>query len=89
METKTIVRQFILTELTTNQHEDLVKDDQSLLETGIIDSLGIMQLLTFIEEEFKIKVQDEELIPENFETINSILNLIEKKQIPEARSTQT
>lgn len=78
MDTKTIVRQFVLTELTNDQREDLVEDDQSLLETGIIDFVGIMKLLAFIQGEFKIKALDEELIPRNFETTEFIPNPIEK-----------
>ncbi|MFX0204245.1 MAG: acyl carrier protein [Candidatus Hodarchaeota archaeon] len=72
--------EFILEELATDHEMESLEENAPLLEFGIIDSLAIMKLLAFIEEEFKLKVLDEELIPENFETIASILKLIEKKQ---------
>lgn len=81
MTTKEILTEFILKELATDHAAKYMDENQSLLDSGAIDSLGIMKLLAFIEEQFKIKVLDEELIPENFSTIASILNLIEKKQI--------
>ena len=51
-----------------------------LIESGIIDSLGILKLVSAIEEKLKIEVLDEELIPENFQTVNDIVKLIESKQ---------
>ena len=57
-----------------------VKDDDSLLTTGIIDSLKMVELLAFIEKNYKITVDDDELSPENFETINSIIGFLEQKK---------
>lgn len=56
-----------------------VSDDQSLLEAGIIDSLKMAELLSFIEDRYGIAVDDDELIPENFETLNAIVNFLEQK----------
>ena len=81
MTTKDRLIEFILKELAADNDVKHLDENQSLLESDIIDSLGIMKLLAFIEEEFKLKVLDDELIPENFDTIASILKLIEKKQI--------
>lgn len=53
---------------------------ESLVESGIIDSLGIMKLVDFIEREFRVKIGDEDLIPENFETLDDIANLLSSKQ---------
>ena len=61
------------------QSEDGIGDDQSLLESGIIDSLGIMKLLSFVEERFEIKISDDELLPENFESIVTISYLVDEK----------
>jgi acyl carrier protein len=58
---------------------DDIGNDTSLLESGLIDSVNMVQILSFIEEQFGIKVEDNELIPENFDTINSIFNLIKGK----------
>jgi len=54
-------------------------EDESLFEKGIIDSLGVLELISFIEKKFAIQVDDEELIPENFETFNKILEFVETK----------
>ena len=75
-----ILKQFITAELVPNGDAKEIKENQSLLERGIIDSLGIMKLLAYIEEKFQIKVSDEELIPENFETLSAIAELILQKR---------
>jgi len=74
-----ILKQFITEELAPNYDANELKENQSLLERGIIDSLGILKLLAFIEEKFQVKVSDEELIPENFETLSTIAELISQK----------
>jgi acyl carrier protein len=56
-----------------------VGNDQSLFESGAIDSLGVLHLVSFIEERFKVKVGDEELIPDNFETMNKLINFVQGK----------
>ena len=58
--------------------EDLV-DDESMLEKGIIDSTGVLELVAFIESTFDIKVEDEELIPENLDSIKNIVSFLERK----------
>jgi acyl carrier protein len=53
--------------------------DEDLLEKGIIDSIGIMKLILFIEETLGIKVDDEDIVPENFQTLNNMVKFIEHK----------
>ena len=60
-------------------NEDGLTDDTSFLEEGIIDSTGVLELVTYIEEEFKVKIDDEELIPENLDSINNITYYLESK----------
>lgn len=55
-------------------------DDDSLVESGLIDSLGIMKLVQFIETEFEIVVADAELTPDNFDTVEAINSLLESKK---------
>ena len=57
--------------------------DESLLKTGLIDSLGILDVVAFLEKEFAIAITDEELLPENFESIRSIANFVQQKTIGE------
>jgi acyl carrier protein len=56
-----------------------LNDDTSFLEEGIIDSTGILELVSFIEETFPIKVEDEELVPENLNSINNVVAYLERK----------
>ena len=56
-----------------------LKDETSFLDEGIIDSTGILELVDFLEQEFKIAVEDEELTPENLDTIANVDNFISRK----------
>ena len=77
MEIKKALKDHILTD--RGGHRNSLADDEPLIESEIIDSLGILKLIAFIEEKFKVTIPDEELIPENFETITDIASLIERK----------
>lgn len=55
-------------------------DGESLIESGIIDSLGIMKLIQFIESEWKIVISDAEIMPDNFDKIDDIVKLLETKK---------
>ena len=79
MATKDILTAFIQDELVTSGDLKAIEENDSLLESGIIDSLAIMKLLMFIEEKFAVKVSDADLLPENFNTIANIVALIEKQ----------
>ena len=72
------IRNFILENFILENPEDLV-DDESMLEKGIIDSTGVLELVGFIESTYQIKVEDEELIPENLDSIKNIVGYLERK----------
>jgi len=72
------IRNFILENFMLENPDDLV-DDESMLEKGIIDSTGVLELVAFIESTYEIKVEDEELIPENLDSIKNIVSFLEKK----------
>ena len=78
MELKEDIRKFILENFIVDGDGDLGNED-SLLEKGIIDSTGVLELVAFIEETYHIKVQDEELVPDNLDSINNISNFIQNK----------
>jgi len=59
-----------------------IDGDESLIDNGYIDSTGIIGLVTFIEKTFNIKVYDHEILPENFDSINSIYMYINSKLMP-------
>ena len=54
-------------------------NETSFLDSGIIDSTGILELITFLEETYNIKIEDDELIPENLDSLNSVAKFIEQK----------
>ncbi len=56
-----------------------LNDDESLFESGILDSLGVLRLVSFLEERFGVRVKDEELVPENFETLNRLADFVNGK----------
>jgi acyl carrier protein len=58
------------------------KDDASFLEEGVIDSTGVLELVAFIEETFSIIVEDDELIPENLDSLVNIENFLQRKNVP-------
>jgi acyl carrier protein len=72
--------EFIKAEIIKDNNISNFKDTDSLIETGIIDSLGIQKLLVYLENAFSIEISDDELVPENFETIDAIAQLIDRLQ---------
>ena len=77
-ETKGKIKTFIIENFLFGS-EDGLKDETSFLEEGIIDSTGILELVTFLEEEFSITIEDEELVPENLDSINNVTAFLERK----------
>jgi len=75
---KTIVKEFIIENFLFGNADGL-QDGTSFLEEGIIDSTGVLELISFLEEEFSIEVEDEELIPENLDSINNVTVFLQKK----------
>jgi len=73
------VEEFIVREIALGRGIDSVAHDSDLLAGDVIDSLGIVQLISFLEGKYGIKVDDEDLDPENFRSVDSIVMLIEKK----------
>ena len=60
-------------------NDEGLEDDVSFLEEGIIDSTGVLELVNFIEEEFDLCVDDDELVPENLDSINNVVGYIGRK----------
>ncbi len=72
------IRSFILEKFPTARKRAL-SDDLPLLESGVIDSLGVLDVVGFLERTFEIKIEDEELIPDNFGTMKSMVCFVETK----------
>ncbi len=77
---KAQVREFIIENFLFGEGGDDLKDDDSFLEKGIIDSTGVLELVEWLEETFGFRVEDEELVPENLDSVNNLEAFISKKQ---------
>jgi len=60
---------------------DDFSDDDSFLRNSIVDSLGMLELVAFLEKEFRIKVSDAELVPENLDSLAKVCAFVERKKI--------
>ncbi|MCB1836473.1 MAG: acyl carrier protein [Alcanivoracaceae bacterium] len=74
------IRRYILENYLFTDDASALADDASFLESGIIDSTGMMEVIFFLEESFSIRVEDEEMVPENLDSVNNLLRYIERKQ---------
>ena len=90
--TREEIREFIVEFIVNNylfgQSDAAIKDDDSFLEAGIIDSTGVLELVGFLEESYHIKIQDEDLTPSNLDSINNIVRFVESKLLVFAKSRE-
>ena len=66
------VRQFVVDKFMFGEGADKLSNDTSFLETGLIDSTGVLELVMFLEEKFGVKVADDEMLPENLDSLKAI-----------------
>ena len=88
MDIAATIRQFIIDNFLFEENGKL-DEKTSLLETGIIDSTGILELVTFIEESFGVIVEDEEMIPENLDSIGNLVGYLKRKRMHQHIPLQT
>ena len=74
------VRKMILSSFMGDAPDAALNDDASLDRSRIVDSVRALELLLFVEEQFGITVENEEAVPENFDTVNSIVAFVERKR---------
>ncbi len=74
------IRAFIVSNFLFGQEGSGIADDQSFLESGIIDSTGLLELVSFVEERYGISVGDRELVPENLDSLANIGRFVVRKQ---------
>ena len=84
MPNEEILRKYILENYLFTEDDSELDNNDSFLDLGIIDSTGIMEVVLFIEMEFDIEVDDEELLPENLDTINNLVKFIATRQTAKA-----
>lgn len=73
------VEKFLLTEIAADLGKQSLDPDEDLLEQRVIDSMGILKLVVFLEKAHNIKVMDEDIVPENFQSLNSMAKFVEQK----------
>ena len=78
MEIKEKTRAFVISNFLFGDGSHLT-DDTSFLEERIIDSTGILQIISFLEEEFAIGINDDEILPENLDSLNNISAFLQRK----------
>jgi acyl carrier protein len=76
----TAIEQFVVTKITGEAGVRSLPHDQDLLAADLIDSLGITELVGFLEAEYGIQVGDEDLTPENFSSVDSIAAFVDRKE---------
>ena len=74
------IKEFIMTEVNPDLHLERIEDDEPLIESGIVDSLGVLKILAFLDESFGIDLSSGEIKLENFRDVRTICSLIEKQQ---------
>lgn len=79
METKQKIREFIVETFLFGADDAQLEDGDSLLESGVVDSTGVLELVGFLEEEFGIEVKDDELVPDNLDSIDNLAAFIGRK----------
>ncbi len=80
MDVKKVIQQFLAGEVLAKGGGKVdLEAGKSLFENGVLDSLSVVPLVTFLEEQFSVVIEDEEMLPENFLSVTAIARLIEQK----------
>jgi acyl carrier protein len=91
MSSKTIretVRQFVTSNFLLGRGSESLSDDDSFLDHGIIDSTGILELVSFVEQTFGVRCEDDELVPDNLDSVNRVTAFLVRK-LPKSPSDET
>ena len=76
---RTEIRQFVIDNFLFGQDAASLKDDDSFLDGGIVDSTGILQFVGFLEQRFQIQIADDELVPANLDSVTQAADFVERK----------
>ncbi len=75
---KELIKKFLNERFLLNSSAE-IDEDASLIENGVVDSLGVLEIVGFIEEKFRFEVQDEDLTSDNLDSVNKIVRFVERK----------
>ena len=81
METREEIKNYIAETFLFSDDGFNMSDDVSFLDEGIIDSMGVLELIMFVEETFGISVEDDDIKPENFDSVNKLYEYIHRKKL--------
>jgi acyl carrier protein len=79
-EVKDQIKQYILETYLFTSDTSALGDDESFLDRGIIDSTGVLELIMFLEDQFGVTIADEELLPENLDSVGRLTAFVERKR---------
>jgi len=80
MTIKAEIRQFIIENFYYGQDDASLTDDVSFLENGIIDSTGVLELVSFVQNRYAVRVTDDELVPANFDSLSKLAAYLDRKR---------
>ncbi len=83
-EVRTQVRQFVVDSFLFGQNGQSLNDDDSFLDLGIVDSTGVLELVGFLETQFHVSVANDELIPDNLDSVSKVATFVSSKLRPNA-----
>jgi len=79
--TEAAIRQFIVDQFLFGRDDRGLGASDSLMQKGLIDSTGVLEMVSFLEQRFAIDVEDQELIPANLDSIERIVHFVERKRV--------
>jgi acyl carrier protein len=74
------IRNFVIENFLMGDASSMLKDNESFLETGTIDSTGVLEVVTFLESDMGIKVDDKDLVPENLDSVNNLTRYVLRRK---------
>jgi acyl carrier protein len=80
MELERRIREYVTSELLYDRDASALGDDDSLLGPGLLDSVAILRLVSWLEEEFGVSIPDEEVVPDHIETVHRLAELVRRRQ---------
>lgn len=85
---QTELHEYVVDELAAGQGLGSIAADEDLIKSGIVDSLGVQQLVEFCEARYGIRVADADLVPENFQSLRELAEYVERKRAAEPNGSR-
>jgi acyl carrier protein len=82
------IREYICGTMLIGLSDQSIEADESLVQRGVVDSTGVLELVEFLQDRYGIRVEDEEITTDNLDTLNSITAYVQRKLAPEYAATQ-